>query len=157
MAWQLSVKMAASILKRTQVVISPSAMDLLCTDFADFLPSTLTYLMKALFLNYKSHRLTKTHKFCILYGEPTLKFLLVYKWDPRWRSWSRHFAISHKVAGSIPDGVIRKLIQRMFPGDKGDRCVVLTSFPFSFADFLEILVASSPGDLGIWIDLLIYK
>jgi len=45
----------------------------------------------------------------------------------------------------------------MFPGDKGGRCVGLTSFPFSFADFLEILVTSSSGDLGIWIDLLVYK
>jgi len=44
---------------------------------------TLIYLMKALLLNYKSHNLPKHTSFCILCGGPTLKFLLMYKWDPR--------------------------------------------------------------------------
>ena len=30
-----------------------------------------------------------------------------YHWDTRWRGWLRHCATSRKVAGSIPDGVIR--------------------------------------------------
>jgi hypothetical protein len=31
----------------------------------------------------------------------------LYLWSTRWRSWLRHCATSGKVAGSIPDGVIR--------------------------------------------------
>ena len=33
-------------------------------------------------------------------------FLFEGVWGTRWRSWLRHCATSHKVAGSIPDGVI---------------------------------------------------
>ena len=35
-----------------------------------------------------------------------LQVLQVYLRGTRWRSWLRHCAISRKVAGSIPDGVI---------------------------------------------------
>ena len=32
--------------------------------------------------------------------------LKIFEHKTRWYSWLRHFATSHKVAGSIPDGVI---------------------------------------------------
>jgi hypothetical protein len=69
----------------------------------------------------------------------------------------RHCAISRKVAGLIPDGVIGFLIDTNLPPTngpgvdsasemstrniawgKGGRCVGLTTLPPSCADFLEI-------------------
>jgi len=35
-----------------------------------------------------------------------IKSQLLKTWGTRWSSWLRHCAISRKVAGSIPDGVI---------------------------------------------------
>jgi len=42
-------------------------------------------------------RLTKAHFVGLFYT----------KGGTRWRSWLRHCATSRKVAGSIPDGVVR--------------------------------------------------
>jgi hypothetical protein len=74
-----------------------------------------------------------------------------------WRSWLRHCAKSRKVAGSIPDCVTgifhcgtevdsvsnRHEYQKYILGDKGGRCVGVTTLPPSCVDCLEILGASS--------------
>jgi rRNA maturation protein Nop10 len=87
----------------------------------------------------------------------------------RWRSWLRHYATNQKVAGSIPDGVSgifhwhvrsgrtmalgvysasnRNEYQECFVGDKGGRCVGLTTLPRSCADFIENWETQSPGIL----------
>jgi len=80
----------------------------------------------------------------------------------------RHCAISRKVAGSIPDGVIgnfsltsfrphygpgvdsaskRNEYQEYFLGGKDGRCVGLTTLPPSCADCLEIWEPQPPGTL----------
>ena len=77
-------------------------------------------------------------------------------WDSRWRSWLRSCATSRKVAGSIPDGVIRVYhwhnpsghwvesasnrneYHAYFLEGKGSRYVGLTSLPPSCSDCLEI-------------------
>jgi hypothetical protein len=72
----------------------------------------------------------------------------------RWRSWLRHLATRRKVAGSIPDYVIgiflwhglvstQPLVPRVFPGGEACRCVVLTTLPPSYADYVGILGAST--------------
>jgi hypothetical protein len=85
----------------------------------------------------------------------------------RWRSWSRHYAPSPKVAGWIPDGVIgifhwlhpsgltmalrstQPLIwneyQGYLLGVKVGRCAGLTTLPPSCADCLEL-----PGASDSW-------
>jgi hypothetical protein len=87
----------------------------------------------------------------------------------RWRSWLRHCATSRKVADWIPDGVseifhwfnpsgrnvalgstqpLKEMSARnIFWGDKGGRCVGLTTLPPSCADFLEIWEPQPPGTL----------
>ena len=87
----------------------------------------------------------------------------------RWSSWLRHYATSRKVAGSIPDGVIRifhshnpsgrtmalELTQHLTEmsirniswGGKGGRCVGLTTLPSSCAYCLEIWEPQPPGTL----------
>ena len=84
----------------------------------------------------------------------------------RWRSWLRHCAKSLKVAGSIPDGVVRifhwhnpsgrtmalgstqpltEMSTRNISWGKGDRCVGLRTLPRSCADCLEIWEPQPPG------------
>jgi hypothetical protein len=84
----------------------------------------------------------------------------ISKWATRWHSWLRHCTTSRKVAGSIPDsqsfrphygpGIYsasnRNEYQEYFLGDKGGRCVVMTSLPRSCADCLEIW---EPQPLGM--------
>ena len=90
------------------------------------------------------------------------------RWDARWRSWLRHFAISRKVAGSIPDGVttnyqwhnpsgrsmalgltqfLTEISTRNILWDKGGRCVGLTTLLPSCADYLEIWAPETAGIL----------
>jgi hypothetical protein len=74
--------------------------------------------------------------------------------------WLRHCGTNRKVAGSIPDGGIgifhlhnpsdRTMalgsthpVPGIFPGDKGGRCVGLTTLPPSCADCLKNLGAST--------------
>ena len=86
-----------------------------------------------------------------------------------WRSWLRHCAISRKVLGSIPDGVIgifhwhnpsgrtvalgstqpltEMSTRNTSCGGKGGRCVGLTTLPPSCADCLEIWEPQPPGTL----------
>jgi hypothetical protein len=73
----------------------------------------------------------------------------------------RHCATSRKVAGSIPDSVIgifhygpgvdsaspRNKYQAYILGNKGCRCVGLTTLPPSCADCLEIWEPEPPGTL----------
>jgi hypothetical protein len=78
----------------------------------------------------------------------------------RWHSWLRHCAISQKIAGSIPDGVIEifhwhnpsgctmstgvdsasnnNKYQEYFLVGKGGRCLWLTTLPPSYEDCLEV-------------------
>ena len=87
----------------------------------------------------------------------------------RWRSWLRHCAKSRKVAGSIPDGVIKIFYwfnpsdrtmalgvdsasnkneyQEYFLGGKDGRCVWLTTLPTSCDDCLEIWEPQPPETL----------
>ena len=83
------------------------------------------------------------------------------KWATRWHSWLRHCAINRNVAGSIPDlqsfrphydpGIDsasnRNEYQEYFLGDKGGRCVGLTTLPLSCADCLEIWEPQPLGTL----------
>jgi hypothetical protein len=83
----------------------------------------------------------------------------------RWWSWLRHCAVSQKITGSIPDGVIgifhclnpsgrtngpgadltskRNGCWGYLLADKGSRCVGLTTLTLSCADRLEILGVST--------------
>jgi hypothetical protein len=84
-----------------------------------------------------------------------------------YRIWLRHWTISWKVAGSIPDGVIgilhwhpsglnmalgstqalTKISTRDISWGKGGRCIGLTTLPPSCADCLEIWEPQPPGTL----------
>jgi len=89
----------------------------------------------------------------------------------RWRSWLRHCAITWKVMGLIPDGVIgifhwhnpsgrtvalrltqpltemsTRKISRVVKGE-GGRCVGLTNLPPLFADCLKVWYPQPPGTL----------
>ena len=90
------------------------------------------------------------------------KYIYVYTvthGGTQWRSWLRNCATSRKVAGSIPDGVVRSMAfgvdsasnrneyQEFFGGVKDGRCVGLTTLPPSFADCLEIWEPQTPGTL----------
>src|SRR5215510_15494842 len=82
--------------------------------------------------------------------------------------WSRHCATNRKVAGSIPDGVIRifhwhnpsdrtlalgstqpptEMSTRNISWGKGGRCVGLTTLPPSCADCLKMWEPQPPGNL----------
>jgi hypothetical protein len=84
----------------------------------------------------------------------------------RRRSWLRHCAISRKAEGSLPDSAIvifqsfqphyspgvdsasnRNDYQEYFLVGKGGWCVGLTTFPPSFADYLEVWEPQLPGTL----------
>jgi hypothetical protein len=106
-------------------------------------------------LRHRSHKLDR---------EATLPALRMYSTYPRtkvtrWRIWLRHWAVSRKAADSILDGVIEIFIDiilrlhyspgfdsasnineyhEYFLGDKGGRCVGLTTLTPPFADCLEI-------------------
>jgi hypothetical protein len=89
--------------------------------------------------------------------------------------WLGHWATYRKVAGSIPDGVIRifhlhnpfsrtmalgstqpptEMSTRNISWEKGGRCVGLTTLPPSFVDCLEIWEPHSPGTLRACLGLL---
>ena len=87
----------------------------------------------------------------------------------RWRSRLRHCATSRKVAGSIPDDIIRNFYwhnpscrtmalgstqhltemstRNISLGGKGSRCIGLTTLPPSCADCLEIWEPQPSGTL----------
>ena len=83
----------------------------------------------------------------------------------RWRSRLRHCATSRKTVGSIPDSVTgifrwqnpsgrtmflgspQPLTEMSTMGDKGGRCVGLTTLPPSCADCHEIWEPEPPGSL----------
>jgi hypothetical protein len=84
----------------------------------------------------------------------------------QWRSCLWHCATSRKVAGSIPYGITgifrwnnpsygagvdsasnRNEYQEYFLGDKGGRCVGLTTLPSSCADCLDIWESQPAGTL----------
>jgi hypothetical protein len=92
--------------------------------------------------------------------QTNLSLPLPLRWGPRWRGWLRHCATSRKVAGSIPDDVIRPRYgpvvysasnrneyQEYFLGVKCGRCLGLTTLPPSCADCLEIWEPQSSGTL----------
>jgi hypothetical protein len=85
-----------------------------------------------------------------------------------WLSFLRYFATSQKVAGSIPDGVVRifhwcnpsgrtmamgltqppsEMSTSISWWGKGGRCVGLTTLPYSCAKCLEIWESYPPGTL----------
>jgi len=85
----------------------------------------------------------------------------------RWRSRLRHCATSRKTVGSIPDSVTgifrwqnpsgrtmflgspQPLTEMSTMGDKGGRCVGLTTLPPSCADCHEIWEPQPPGILRV--------
>jgi hypothetical protein len=91
-------------------------------------------------------------------------------WDTRCSGWLWHCATSRKVTDSIPDGVagifhwynpsgrtvvldsnqsLTDIVQGIFPGGKGGRCVGLTNLPASCADYLEIWELQPPGSFRV--------
>jgi hypothetical protein len=94
-------------------------------------------------------------------------------WGTWWRIWLRHCSTSRKVAGSFPYGVIvifhlhnpsdrnmaLGLTQSLTEmstrnnswgggeGDKGSRCIRLTTVPPPYTDCLEIWEPKPPGTL----------
>jgi hypothetical protein len=121
-------------------------------------------------LSYKivPARILRRNKiYCIL----ILCLVPVDNGGPWWRSWLRQSATNRKVAGSISDGVNgifhwqnpvgrtmalgidsasnRNEYQEYFLGDKGGRCVGLTTLPPSCADCLEIWEPRPPRTLTL--------
>jgi hypothetical protein len=106
-------------------------------------------------------------------------FLHLYKtaWQWRWRSWLRHCAITRKVAGSIPDGIIG-IFHRYNPfgrtmalgstqplteisttnisWGKGDRCLGLTTFMCRLSWNLEAWTSGNPNGLFRPVQGLLY-
>ena len=87
-----------------------------------------------------------------------------------WRSWLRHYATSRKVAGSIPDGVVRifhghypsgctmalgstqpltEMSTRNISQGNSSWCVGLTTLPSSCASCLEIWEPQRPETLRV--------
>jgi hypothetical protein len=107
-------------------------------------------------LNGLSHGQFLLHEF----QQSLFHIVLPPQGGTRWRSWLRHCTTSRKVAGSIPDGaigvfhwhnpsgctmtlgstqpLIRNEYRGYLVGDKGGRCIVLTTLPPLCADCLEI-------------------
>jgi hypothetical protein len=89
-------------------------------------------------------------------------------WGHAVAQWLRHYAVNHKIAGSIPDGVIgifqlhnpsgrtmalgliqrvTEMSRRKVSWGKGGRSVGLTTLPPSCADCLKIWEPQTPGIL----------
>jgi len=108
------------------------------------------------------HSQILTFSYCTSHFNVLALCILFYLNPPQevmqWRSLVRHCAASRKVAGSVPDGVVRIFHwlnpsrptmsfinenQEYLVGGKFGRCVGLSALPPSCADCLEILEASN--------------